>query len=247
MTPLDRYLSEYFLDFDQLAAASGLSQRQLRQLLAERLIPAASYVVASDTVTSYVFGTLPAPGATPGEYFHPAVLVWIARAEQVIAQVGRAPAHAALQARFVTNMRRALADMNTAIWPLRDAFADDGSMLDGLHARIESLWEHFLHGTFGLCVANPVSEADIAHKEVLQEKLTALSADGAKREYAETETRALLELIAAYEAAAMPFSPIEYPLSSRKRLADDLKARLEGSANSSTEAASPLPAACGWS
>jgi hypothetical protein len=59
--------------------------------------------------------------------------------------------------------------------------------------------------------------------------------------------RTLLDVIAAYEVAAMPFSPIEYAQSSRKRLVDDLRARLEGrSIADRGTAARPLPDACGW-
>jgi hypothetical protein len=248
MTLLDRYLREHFLDFDRLAASNALSPQQLRELLNDRLIPAASYIVASNSVTSYVFGTLPATTAAPGEYFHPATHAWIARAAQVVARVGRSRAYAALQTRFTANMERALADLNASVWRLRDAFAEDGAMLEGLPARIDSMWDHFLHGTFGLCVANPVSELEIARKEVLQEKLTALSAEGSLQASSETEAHALHGLIDAYAAAAMPFSPIEFGLSSRKRLVDNLKARLTGiTALPATVAEPAIPHACGWS
>lgn len=39
------------------------------------------------------------------------------------------------------------------------------------------------------------------------------------------------ELIDAYAAAAMPFSPIEYPRSSRKRLVENLRANLRATDN----------------
>ena len=243
MTPLDRYLGEHFVDLDRLAMVSALSSQQLRGLLDDRLIPAASYVVGADSVTSYVFGSLPAATAAAGEYFHPATPAWISRAVAVIAQVGYSRAHAELQARFTANMEHALAGFNASLWPLRDAFANDGAVLDGLQARISSMWDHFLRGTFGLCVANPINELEIARKEVLQEKITALSAGGTKQDFSATETLALLEVIDAYAMAAMPFSPIEYPLSSRKRLVDDLRARLAGRRVDKTA----LPAACGWS
>jgi hypothetical protein len=106
---------------------------------------------------------------------------------------------------------------------------------EGLRARVESTWEHFLLGTFGLCVADPSSEAAIARKEVLQEKLTMLSDNGAKNEFSEAEARALLELIDAYAQAAMPFSPIEYAVSSRKRLVEDLSARIADHARAGSQ------------
>jgi hypothetical protein len=50
------------------------------------------------------------------------------------------------------------------------ATADDAGtpIFTGLAARLDSAWMHYLSGTFGFCVANPVSEAQIAYMEVLQ-------------------------------------------------------------------------------
>jgi hypothetical protein len=107
---------------------------------------------------------------------------------------------------------------------MSDAFDDDGNALEtGLRARLDSAWEHFLHGTFGLCVADPGSVASIARKEVLQERLSAISNNGSRRSFDANEIPSLRALIDAYAAASMPFSPIEYPHSSRKRLVDDLR------------------------
>jgi hypothetical protein len=145
-------------------------------------------------------------------------------------------------------MQRALGELNLSVWRLRDSFADDGAVIaEGLAVRVDSMWEHFLWGTFGLCVANPASADEIARKEVLQEKLTVLSENGSKQHFTADEQPALLELIDAYSHAAMPFSPAEYPMCSRKRLVDDLLARLAGERGAAlTPAAGPLPIACGW-
>jgi hypothetical protein len=125
-------------------------------------------------------------------------------------------------------MRAALASLNADTWRLSDSFAANGAVIaDGLDARIDSLWTHFLHGTFGLCVANPSSEFEIARKEVLQEKLIALTDNGAKLRFTPDDVRQLAPLIADYAAATMPFSPFDYPLSSRKRLVDDLVSRIK--------------------
>jgi hypothetical protein len=226
MTDLDTYLARHFLDIERFAAACGISTDDLRELVRERLVPGPSYVVSESALSSYVFGRMPAPGAIDGEYFHPATTVWVKLARDVLRDVGRSRAHDALKQRFAANFEHALAELNASTWRLRDSFADDGALIaEGMHDRVESAWDHFLHGTFGLCVANPVSEAAIARKEVLQEKLAALS-DAAIADRTSEETREVLRSIDAYAAAAMPFSPIEYPLSSRKRLVEDLSARI---------------------
>ena len=81
-----------------------------------------------------------------------------------------------------------------------------------------------------MCVANPVSAAAIAHEEVLQEKLTQSSDNGSKTMFSPQLAQATHALIDAYAAASMPFSPIEYASSSRKRLVEDLRANLRASA-----------------
>jgi hypothetical protein len=136
-----------------------------------------------------------------------------------------------VQQQFGAKFGAALAMLNQTTWRLRDSFADDGAPLaDGLRARTDAAWTHFLNGTFGLCVANPISEAHIAYKEVLQEKLTAQSDNGTRTLFAPPEVAPLLELVDAYAAASMPFSPVEFGRSSRKRLVDDLRPKLQHAA-----------------
>jgi Family of unknown function (DUF6058) len=228
MSNLAAYLAKNFLDAQHFSAACQLAPGELFQWVKRRLIPAPSYVVSRcSRVRSFAFGEMDAPGAIDGDYFHPANLVWADRARHVIVEMGPSRAHQTLKKRFAENLQTAFVDLNTSTWRLRDSFNDDSSVIaNGIRARIDSIWTHFLQGTFGLCVANPVSEMAIATKEVLQEKLNHFSDGGNKTNYTETETQTMLELIDAYAHTAMPFSPIEYPVSSRKRLVDDLRTRL---------------------
>jgi hypothetical protein len=202
-----------------------LPRSEVSNLIRDRLIPKPSSVVAKSHISSYVFGTMQADGAIDGEYFHPANTAWVAGAWKVVDEVGRRAAYDELKKRFSMNLIHALRDLNGSVWRLRDSFAEDGSVIEGgLLARVDAVWVHFLEGTFGLCVLNPGSEAAIARKEVLQEKLTGLSDNGTKTSFSAEETRTVLETIDAYSKAAMPFSPVEYARSSRKRLVDDLSA-----------------------
>ncbi|HJU99878.1 MAG TPA: DUF6058 family natural product biosynthesis protein [Burkholderiaceae bacterium] len=228
MSELDIYLSQHFFDTEQMANASRLPVAAFLALVRERLVPGPSYVVANGTtLKSYVFGEMATGGAKDGSYFHPATAVWVERALQTIAKVGREQAGVALRARFAEQMQAALAELNESTWRLPDCFADDGSVIrEGIAKRLQSIWAHFMHGTFGLCVAHPESEAAIARKEVLQEKLTVLSANGTRFAYSADEALVMLDLIDAFADSAMPFSPVEYPVSSRKRLVDDLAARI---------------------
>ncbi|WP_426076642.1 DUF6058 family natural product biosynthesis protein [Janthinobacterium sp. PSPC3-1] len=232
MTELNRYLGKHFLNEVQLASASAMHIDELDALIHDRLLPAPSYVVTNaGNVCSFVFGEMSAPGSTPGRYFPPSQLAWIDRARRAIAAGATADIEASLKAQFTVNFATALATLNLSTWRLRDSFGDDGAPIaGGLRVRTDAAWEYFLNGTFGLCVANPISEAHIAYKEVLQEKLTQISDNGSQTVFSPQQAQATHELIDAYAAASMPFSPIEYASSSRKRLVEDLRANLRASA-----------------
>lgn len=226
MADLKEYLEQHYLNETQLAGAAAITGAELAALINERLIPEASYVVtARDTVRSFAFGELNASGARPGSYFPPAQLAWIALAREALAYGSTQEAHALLKKHFMLRYAAALATLNQSTWRLHDSFSDTGAPIaKALRARAESAWTYFLNGTYGVCVANPVSEAHIACKEVLQEKLEHESNSGLKTLFTPQQVVAMHELIDAYAAASAPFSPVDYPFSSRKRLVDELRA-----------------------
>jgi uncharacterized protein YgfB (UPF0149 family) len=225
LSALDIYLAKHYQDAEQFAASCGISLTQLHELIDQQRIPEPSYIVTGQsTLKSYVFGEMEASGSTPGQYFHPANRAWVALAVSAQGSISSNE----LKTRFLNNMHYELEKLDKTLFRLRDCFTDDGTVIaDGLTARTEALWEHFLKGTFGLCIANPITEYEIAQKEILQEKLAALSENGAKSHFTESEKNDVLCLIEEYAEASMPFSPIEYHRSSRKRLVEDLKKRLE--------------------
>lgn len=228
MTELNNYLAKYYLNEPQLTAAAAIDLDELEALIRNRLVPAPSYVITdSGKVGSFVFGEMESPGSTPGRYFHPSQLVWIARARHLIASGSTHDAETRLKEQFTANFAAALATLNLTTWRLHDSFDENGAPIaDGLFTRTNSAWNYFLNGTFALCVANPISEAHIAYKEVLQEKLTQQSENGSKTLFSPQQARAMHELIDDYAASAMFFSPVEYALSSRKRLVEDLRANI---------------------
>ena len=221
---LDRYLSAHFLNAAAFARSCDIEVDELHDLIRRELIPAPSYVVRDGTLTSYVFGTRPAVGSTDGEYFHPAMAAWVVKARYDLAAQGLDGARERARNVFVAEFASALGTLDASLYRLRDAFDADGNRIPaGLNARLDSAWEHFQRGTFGLCVANPASALAIARKEVLQEHLTAVTQNGAKTSFDAAEVPLIRQLMEDYAAASMPFSPIEYSRSSRKRLVDDLR------------------------
>ena len=231
MTTIATYLDEFFLNQSQFATLCDVDEERIDQLIMAQCIPAPSYIVsANSTISSFVFGELPSPHAIPGRYFHPANKIWLERAQKLESEVGLIAAAELLKTRFKHNFVAALKELNTCLWRLPDCFDAQGREISsGLELRAQSAWEHFLHGTFGLCVAKPISEAHIARKEILQEKLNSLSDQGNKFSFTTDEAHALSQLIDEYAEASMPFSPAEFELSSRKRLVQDLRLRIQNS------------------
>jgi hypothetical protein len=214
------YLDRHYYTAEQLADCCDISVATLETMIAQKLIPQPSYKVMGDILLSAAFGELAAQGAKAGSYFHPASQHWITRARGLPNE----QAAETLEKLFYVNMAAELSHLNRSTYRMADAFDDDGRLIAaGLEARIASYWQSFLKGIFGLCVANPVSEFEIARKEILQEKLTALTDNGEQHENMTISKEVLLLLIDQYEASSMPFSPVEYPISSRKRLVYDLR------------------------
>lgn len=231
MTDLDTYLVQNFLNAEQCADACGLSIAELDEFIQAQLVPAPAYVVTSDgMLKSYAFGTMVALGSVAGKFFHPSQSVWVDLAKGALVRYGREHAGAALQLQFSEGFQAALADLNITTWRLPDSFSDDGCRLvSGSRESSDVLWEHFLRGTFGLCVAMPVSAASSAWTTALQAKLTHLGGNGARNEFSADQSepmRTLIAAFAAFAASALTLSPIEYHLGNRKRMLEELPPRI---------------------
>lgn len=226
------YLDQYYLHHTRFAECCGLRVADIERLIEAQLIPAPSYLV-SDTGQgkSVVFGEFGEPNLgsvfKPGTYFHPALVVWTKYAFDTLSKHGDDQAKRIVKARFSEEFTAALVFENQVTYRLPDCFDDTGIAISvGIEQRINTNWQHFVNGVFSLCVAKPDSIANIVHKEVLQEKLTTLSGDGKRTDYKGENLHVLYRLIDDYADSAMPFSPTEFPKSSRKRLVDDVRKTL---------------------
>jgi len=230
---IGRYLRERFLPADAFARACGIGESELSQLIERGLVPRPAYETDGEGIASFVFGTLPAPGVPAGRWFNPLSTHWVARAREALAaRDGDAQAASELlRSDFHGRYLSALRTSHAAEGPI-PGLSDEAGNFDeaAFDAQFPGVWEHFLAGTYGLCVAHPSSEAHIVAKEATQARLTQLTSNGTRREFSDSEKAAARELIARYEALSMPFSPAEYPRSSRKRLIEDMLPRVAADA-----------------
>jgi hypothetical protein len=219
------YLQERFLRADEFATRCGSSHDELSRLIALRLAPAPAYRVdATGTMHSHVFGAM-AANAPQGEWFNPDAVNWVVHARDALAACDQdaTRANERLRCGFRERYLQALRASHAADGPV-PGFGDDAGNFDepAFDAQFPDIWAHFLAGTYGLCVAVPSDEARIVAKETAQARLTHLTANGTRRDFDEDGKAAVRELIARYQVLSMPFSPIEYPRSSRKRLVEDM-------------------------
>jgi hypothetical protein len=225
MSDVAAYLDDRFLRADAFAAHCRCSREELASWIAVGLAPAPAYRVDSaGTMHSHVFGAVVAH-APEGDWFNPYATCWIGRARVVLADCGGDARVAAgvLHARFRDAYREALRDSHAVEGPI-PGLSDEAGQFDevAFDEQFPGIWEHFLAGTYGLCVAQPSSEAHIVAKEATQARLTHVTANGTRRNFSDREKAEVRELIGRYEVLSMPFSPAEYPRSSRKRLIEDM-------------------------
>jgi hypothetical protein len=232
MNSTQDYLDQHYLDQTQFAEHCGLRLQDIEALVAAELIPAPSYLVSdAQGCKSVVFGELLDPDSNAelriATYFHPAASAWTKHAFSTLQNHGADETKEILRKLFAEEFAQALAIENRNTYRLRDCFDETGAAIAaGIEQRVNSNWQHFLNGVFSLCVAKPDSITNIVHKEILQEKLSAISGNGKRVDYQGEDLAALKKLIDEYANSAMPFSPLEYPRSSRKRLVEDLRQTL---------------------
>ena len=202
---LDDYLKTRFVQKQRFVDLTGISLERLDQLIEAGAVPCATYKSNGHSIESHVFGEIDGHDSSPGEYFRPECVRWAKIADQAPEGLERSSV------------------LDVLTQELRTALTSYGHSPAAVQTKIQDYIPYFLDGTFGLCVADPSTGAGIARKETLQEMLTEITDNGSNPSPAGMARDELLQLIDDYAASSMPFSPAEYPRSSRKRLVDDLR------------------------
>jgi len=206
---LATYLEKHFIDKPKFASLAAISVERLDQLIEAGAVPTATYVCDGKSVHSAAFGATEIAESIVGEYFRPECVRWVQIAD-------RAPLGS--EKNMVEG--KLIDELRTSLVAFEHLHHTDAASIE---ARIRDYLPSFFDGTFGLCVADPSTGNGIAEKEILQEKLTAITGNGSNAAPAGLSKSELLGLIDDYANAAMPFSPADYARSSRKRLVDDLR------------------------
>ena len=215
------YLDLHFCTKQEMAGLANISTAQLDSLIAAGIAPQPSYVVAGNSLTSAAFGELSCTDLREGGYYRRAAVPWVERA----AKYGPENTES-----FFEQLKRELGvqlqKANSSIVRLSDSFDETGVPIsEGLSQRLNAMVSSYSSGVFSICIAEVGKAEGIVRKEILQEKLQLLF-DKTEINATESEGDDIIRDVASYADACMPFPPIEYPISSRKRLLEDLPARL---------------------
>lgn len=202
------YLRTHFLTAPQLLQCGGIDAHALGALQQRRVMPLPSYRLAIDARCVSFFGVHDEQLAT--DYYPTGSPAWLA-------SLGSLTTGEQARQHFARRYCARLASLPGAGLPaIADRLMSD--------AHIDSEWQHFLAGTYGVCTRSGSPE-DIAAKEAAIVTIRHITADGGQVDAARRDQlRAAVDLL---DAVSAPFAPHEVARSSRHRYVDQVRAAFE--------------------
>lgn len=202
------YLQTHFISKETLLRESQLSHLELAMLIEKRLMPKAAYKLALKLECDSFFGVHSDESCL--EFYPQGTLVWLGAVLQV---TDEAQAFALFSKRYKNQLHR----LKAQGFNPRDAKLDQD-----IDAHLESEWQHFLGGIYGLCTKTGLPE-DIANKEAA---IVIINEYLARDEHlSPDELTNLHQVVDLLDEASALFAPHERERSSRKRLIDDVRAK----------------------
>lgn len=204
---LIEYLSEYFLPREILLEQSDVTASQLTQYQKQGLMPKASYTLKLTTECNSFLGEY--SEASYLEFYAKGYVGWLNTVQAI-------PDAEAAYALFAERYKATLGLLNQLGHSLNYP-----KLTSELDAHLNSEWQHFLDGTYGLCTKSGLPE-DIAAKELAILEINALIS---QNELSLEQTQQLARAVNLLDKASALFAPHERAKSSRKRLIDDVRER----------------------
>jgi hypothetical protein len=217
------YVRRHGLSPQDLAAAAGLAEDRLRDLIAARCLPVPTYVLAPAlSIRSAIRSEEVAPA--PEEWFGAAVLPWARRAAEL---AGPLPDLAAdLRQEFAADFRRALLASEGRLYGWTELFDAAGGLdEDAVTKALDEIWdENWLGGAYGVCLRR-FDGHHLVTKLVERSRIRALTAEGAKPALTPAEAAAVTAAMARLDAVLTPFAPHERPRGTPGLWIDRIAAR----------------------
>ena len=223
-----QYMDKHFVEENKLADTLKISTSKLLKYTELGVIPSYSYhIISENLVETVVFGKLQIEQGITGKYYSKSVQHWFNKAQKVVDHYPSDQIRKQLQNRFQLEYTQQIKQLPKLTQLFPELFDDHGTLIEAqLKNKAEQTWNDHLNGSYGLCVVNPNSVSAIIEKQIAVRRLASVTDNGNKQKFNSAQLAEFLVAAEEFDRVAMPFSPADYPLSSRKRLLDEIKTKL---------------------
>jgi Family of unknown function (DUF6058) len=215
----EQYLQQHYCTLQYLLKTCDLSEAEFFAYVIGRCLPQHSYEWQEKSVVNSFLGKAEWVCETV-LYYHPRHVLLLHDLITWHRYMSFEDMAKALQENFNVHYVAKLKEL--------DAFSDVLSdMVDnpaGLDKFLESEWQGYLDGIYGLCTNDPTPE-NIATKEISLRRIRLITADGSKAGLTATEKEQLRQAIQTVDPVLSSFAPYERAQSSREKWLDAMVAK----------------------
>nr|WP_246240017.1 DUF6058 family natural product biosynthesis protein [Pseudoalteromonas caenipelagi] len=198
-------MNGHFISLSQLLSNSGVGEQALRSYQQSGIMPKASYVLNLHVGCESFFGHH--EQQTECEYYAKGYLHWLG-----IVQANAEP-------EFIYQVFSQRYLQTVSVLKTQGYQCKDEKLNIKLAEHVESEWQHFLSGTYGLCTRSGLPE-DIAAKELAIAQINELTLT---EHLSAAELNALAKAVDLLDKVSAHFAPHERHRSSRHRLIDEVR------------------------
>jgi hypothetical protein len=208
-----KYISDNYIEFEEVIKIANISSEKLNELIENKLVPNASYVINSEIVISSSLNdnhniTI------ERKYFHPSILQYIKENAEISNPEK-------FKRFFKENLLVNLKNHAHQTFAYGNVFDENGVINDEkAEQALEEEWSYFCKGVYGICTLNN-NENDIIEKEIAIKRILDFIANKSSFTAEEQENR-LKELNDEFNKATSNFAPYQRELSSRGKHLDKL-------------------------
>lgn len=223
-----QYLHNHFVTLSQVAEESHVSPERVLTLVEHRCIPRHAYEWTEKVcIRNGVFGEHVLQEEATLFYPRASVLL-VLRAEDFARTQGLHEVASAMKTWMKEHFQKRFQSLAEARVAFPHCFLKNQLDPQAFARQFEEVYRDWIDGVHGICVTDAASPATVATKEVLQTYLSLQTANGTRTEFTSEERERLTAAVEQYAQVLMPFSPHEYPRTSRKKWVDDLTTQLGG-------------------
>lgn len=203
------YLQSNFLNLEALLEQTGIGIERLRDVQEKHCMPACSYRLNNISICKSPIKTIET--TTEAEYYARGYTSWL---NSVCSHGDAKLAFEEFESRYMKQTKLLLQN------ELQNYAAP---WLDTPNEHLQTEWNHFLAGTYGVCTRNGLPE-QIVTKELSAARISEIISAKELDQCAKAELQTVVDLM---DSTCSEFAPHELVGSSRQRLIDDVRQRFQ--------------------